>query len=212
MRIRKKTAIVIVGIATIIGGTFYGLSFGGAGQAAGPAPDSVAALKALPPVSAPLQIAQQVQTLAPIVHTDTASATAALRRLLRRLGPDHGDLYAFPTTDGGVCVILSDRGTICPTIGASADQRVTQWALSGGYLNSEGVTLPTEIFGVVGDEVRSVTFDLNGTEVAVPIKNNAYFYDVGDVAPGTPWVASLQFKYADGHVRVQRVPNPLTGD
>jgi hypothetical protein len=139
------------------------------------------------PATVPAEVRAFVAFASRATHTPPETALARLRVLRRALGQRHGDVYAFPSTTGGPCFILTGQGGAC----AQSDlaTRGFTWTVGGG---SDGV--PNSLVGVVADDVVEVQLLVDGRSIPVGIANSVAFAEYSRSGE----TASVLVKYRDG--------------
>jgi hypothetical protein len=158
---------------------------------------------------APADVLENVRKMAAATGGDPAAAVATLRKLRGNLGALRESLYVFRPDGRATCLMLWKRSSTCPTSPETSTPGVL-FMVSGGYpswATADGVAVPSAIVGVAADNVRAISFIQNGRERALPINNNAFFFELEDAAPGERW-STLRIEYVTGTTSTVRVPNP----
>ena len=142
--------------------------------AAGLAPGVSAGVSSLtrpgrPPASVPKEVRDFVDHTARMTQTDPSVALARLRVLRSGLGTTEASVYAYRSSRGSPCFILTGYGGACaqdPRDGMPG----LHWTIGGGH---DGV--PSAIAGIAGDDVTRVELRVDGTAIPVSLENNAVF-------------------------------------
>jgi hypothetical protein len=119
------------------------------------------------------------------------------RLLLTNLGVRKTSLYAWPTTNGWVCVASDDGGASC-TRDFRPGGRGTRTAYEGMDPDTDGVGAPGTLLGVVPDDVSAVKVKVGGVEYPAMVKNNGVFYELADGSCSFWAFQSLTTTYRDG--------------
>jgi len=119
------------------------------------------------------------------------------RLLLTELGVKKTSLYAWPTTNGWVCVAPDDGGGSCIR-DFRPGARGTRTAYMGMDPDTDGVGAPGTLLGVVPDDVSAVTVKVGGVEYPAMVKNNGVFYELADGSCSFWAFQSLTTTYRDG--------------
>ena len=119
------------------------------------------------------------------------------RRLLTELGVGKTSLYAWPTTNGWVCVAPDDGGASCIR-DFRPEGRGTRTAYGGMDPDTDGVGAPGTLLGVVPDDVSAVRVRVGGIEYPAVVKNNGVFYELADGSCSFWAFESLTTTYRDG--------------
>lgn len=117
------------------------------------------------------------------------------RLLLAGLGVGKTSLYAWPTTNGGVCFAWDDGAGGCVHDFAQVEDRA---AFMGIDPDQEGVGAPGTLVGVVPDDVAAAEVKVRGVDQAAVLRRNGVFYELPD-GSCTNWAfESLTLSYRDG--------------
>jgi hypothetical protein len=108
-------------------------------------------------------------------------------RLVGQL-PDGRDVYVVADTRGDLCVLLPAMSMSC---GTSLTPSKPLSAESFG----DGLGKPTIVFGVALDGVNTVSFEMAGHDVTVPVKDNVWVYEG---PPGLTLPEALTAHFSDG--------------
>jgi hypothetical protein len=119
------------------------------------------------------------------------------RLLLTNLGARKRSLYAWPTTNGWVCVAPDDGGASCIR-DFRPEGRGTRTAYMGMDPDTDGVGAPGTLLGVVPDDVSAVTVKVGGVAYPAMVKNNGVFYELADGSCSFWAFQSLTTTYRDG--------------
>jgi hypothetical protein len=130
----------------------------------------VSSLVRLPPVATlPRPVARFVEFSARTRATDPNEAKRRVRKLRSDLGTTHADVYAYTNAAGAPCFILVGEVGLCPARPTDGSPGL-QWTIGGGYPGS-----PSNLVGIVSDDVRTVDLSVDGVAVAVSLRNNVVF-------------------------------------
>ena len=145
-----------------------------AGAAVGLAPGVSAGVGALAgPARAPTAIPDEVRRFvdhtARMTRTDPAQALAGLRMLRSELGSTRASVYAFRSSSGSPCFVLTGYGGACaqsPRDGMPG----LHWTIGGGH-----DSVPSVLVGIASDDVSRVDLRVDGASVPVSLSRNAVF-------------------------------------
>jgi hypothetical protein len=104
-------------------------------------------------------------------------------RLLGEL-PDGHKVYAVPTSKGKLCILVAEYAESC----GDPLTRARPITLT---ISKTGPSSPHVIWGATADDVVSVSFEVGGQPVTVPVENNFYAWEgqatarLGGVSPAT---------------------------
>lgn len=176
---RRRTWIagsVVVGGAALGAGLL--VSHGSAGPAPAPGVSAgVSSLQRLPPATdVPSAVARFVRLAASARGTDPEQALRAVRRLRSNLGRTSSAVYAFESAHGAPCFVLVGHAGACAKT-ASDGTPGLQWTIGGGYGD-----VPSNLVGIVSDDVTGVTLLIDGSAVPVSLKNNVVFGEFSSAA------------------------------
>jgi hypothetical protein len=144
------------------------------GSGGDPAPGVSAGVAALArpaeaPVTIPQEVRRFVEHMARMTRTDPTQALGDLRVLRSGLGSGKASIYAFRSTSGSPCFILTGYGGTCaqdPRDGMPG----LHWTIGGGHDSS-----PSVLVGIASDDVRRVELRVDGVAVPVSLVRNAIF-------------------------------------
>jgi hypothetical protein len=126
------------------------------------------------------------------------------RLLLSGLGVRETSIYAWPTTNGGVCVAPAEGGASCVLRFDRTQGRVS---FLGVDPDEEGVGLPGTILGIVPDDVVSVDIELRGGQQRPAILDrNGFFDELPSGACPMGAFQSLTATYRDGTSKTVAIP------
>jgi hypothetical protein len=116
------------------------------------------------------------------------------RRLADGLGVSRVGVYAFPTTGGHVCFVVSE-GTYAATCVDSLERALgnVQW------LNYSGEGMPQTIAGIASDSVNDVKVVVNGEAQTATLSRNSFFWQ-GAPAVTRDDIDALLVRQSDGEV------------
>lgn len=117
-------------------------------------------------------------------------------RLAGPLGAGRSGLYAFPTTKGAVCFVVTEAVSSSSCVSHFDRSTVSVGALA--YVGPEA-GVPLSVVGLAPNSVHSIAVIVNGVPHAVAISRNAFFYQ----APaGTPITAleAIFVRFDDGTI------------
>jgi hypothetical protein len=97
-----------------------------------------------------------------------------VRQLFADAGRNRVSLYAFPTTNGYVCYVLTESASPGSCVGRFARNQPIAWSVYSGE------TVSPSIAGLVSDEVVSVEVVVKGTERSALLAHGAFFYQPRD--------------------------------
>jgi hypothetical protein len=217
-RLRARiTPIVIVGLLAVLG-LSTAAAYSASHLLSAPAPhlapgvrNDVGSMRTLSPVvDVPAAVLSAVRDSASRSGGDPGDAAQSLRLLVTGAGVTGDQLYAFKGYQGEVCFILWRRMGTCPQGAQTFDQGIV-WAVAGSYpaiVGNRELNVPSAVVGIVADNIASVTLAQGSTSTTLPIVRNAFFYELADVADGTPWDARLLVGYTDGSQKTIALPDP----
>jgi hypothetical protein len=116
------------------------------------------------------------------------------RLLLADLGQTHANLYAWPTTSGGVCTASGEGAGLCVN-GFGAEDRAV---FTGMDPDTPAVGAPLTFVGVVPDDVVAARVTVHGIDHDALVQNNGFFYELSDAADTCAPVDSVTIFYRDG--------------
>ena len=121
------------------------------------------------------------------------------RLLLSGLGVRETNLYAWPTTNDGVCFAWGAGGGGCVLhFTERASQRGARPVFIGIDPDHEGVGAPGTLVGVVPDDVVAVDVLVAGIRHAAVLQNNGLFYELPRGSCTNRAFESLTATYRDG--------------
>lgn len=109
--------------------------------------------------------------------------------------PSGQDIYVITTTSNSLCFVVGP-----PHPEWSCDDPLSRSHPSTVFLYGQDPDITPPTFGIAVDGVTSVSFEANGREVTVPVKDNVWMYP-GDVFASA--MLSLTAHFADGTTVVQ---------
>ena len=149
--------------------------------AGSPAPGVSAGVAALArpaqvPAVVPEEVRRFVDHMARTTRTDPVQALARLRVLRSGLGSSKASVYAFRSSSGSPCFVLTGYGGACaqdPRDGMPG----LHWTIGGGH-----DSVPSVLVGVASDDVSRVELRVDGTAVPVSLESNAVFAEFPQAA------------------------------
>jgi hypothetical protein len=161
----------------------------------------VSSLERLPAVATlPPRVAHFVDVAASARGMDPAQAKTRVRELRTDLGTTHADVYAFASSRGAACFVLTGQVGICPE-SASDGSPGLQWAIGGGYPGD-----PSNLVGIASDDVKRIQLTVDGRDVPTSLQNNVVFAEY----PQSAKLARITIRRRDGSqssVEVQLEPS-----
>ena len=154
---------------------------------------------ALPTAAVPPVVAAEERSLPD--SANLGEAVAGETRLLRSgLGKNRVRIYAFPTTKGGVCTVVTEATTIATCVPKFfPHQGYTGWSLYSGP------STPQTIAGIAADSVTAVEVVVNSRRVDADLKGNSFFWQSEDPALERKAVTALVVQQADGRVHTENL-------
>jgi hypothetical protein len=125
------------------------------------------------------------------------------RLLLADLGETHANLYAWPTTSGGVCTASGEGAGVC--VNGFEDRAV----FMGWDPDTPGVGAPLTFVGVVPDDVVAARVKVHGIDHDALVQSNGFFYELSDAADTCAPVDSVTIFYQDGSS--DTIPDEMIG-
>jgi hypothetical protein len=117
------------------------------------------------------------------------------RLLLSGLGVGNTSLYAWPTTEGGVCFAWDEGAGGCQRHFPRGEHRATFMGIDP---DDEGVGAPGTLVGIVPDDVVAVGVVVRGVRHSAVLERNGLFYELPD-GSCTNWAfEQLVVNYRDG--------------
>jgi hypothetical protein len=117
------------------------------------------------------------------------------RLLLSGLGVGNTSLYAWPTTEGGVCFAWDVGAGGCQLHFPRGEHRATFMGIDP---DEPGVGAPGTLVGIVPDDVVAVDVVVRGVQHSAVLERNGLFYELPD-GSCTNWAfEQLIVKYRDG--------------
>lgn len=117
------------------------------------------------------------------------------RLLLADLGETHTNLYAWPTTGGGVCWAWGEGEGGC-VIGFPVEDRAVFLGIDP---DAPDAGVPGTIVGLVPDDVVAARVNVDGIDHDALVQNNGLFYELADAAAVSCRVVdSVTISYRDG--------------
>ena len=146
----------------------------GRGVTRGPSPGvsaGVAALarRARAPAAIPDEVRRFVDHTARMTRTDPAHALATVRVLRSGLGSSRASVYAYRSSSGSPCFVLTGYGGACahdPRRGMPG----LHWTIGGGH-----DSVPSVLVGIASDDVSRVELRVDGAAVPVSLASNTVF-------------------------------------
>ena len=99
------------------------------------------------------------------------------RLLLSGLGVRHTSLYAWPTTEGGVCFAWDVGAGGCQRHFPRGEHRI---GFMGIDPDDEGVGAPGTLVGIVPDDIVAVDVVVRGVRRAAVLESNGLFFELPD--------------------------------
>jgi hypothetical protein len=121
------------------------------------------------PASIPPEVRLFVAHTARMTQTDEAQALAGLRELRSGLGATGAAVYAYRSSSGSPCFVLTGYGGACaqdPRDGTPG----LHWTIGGGH-----DAAPSVLVGIAGDDVSRVELRVDGAAVPVSLSDNVVF-------------------------------------
>jgi hypothetical protein len=146
---------------------------------------TVAAMERVPPTRAPSRVRFAARRLAERTGGDGDTAVRSLRLLRTELGFARSSLYGFRADGRAVCFLLTQHGAACPTP-TTYNPAGVLWMSGGGtpaWGSRSGFTIPSNIVGLVADNVRRLAYVEDGKRTPLPIRNNTFFMDLSNPEP-----------------------------
>jgi hypothetical protein len=113
-------------------------------------------------------------------------------RLLGEL-PDGSKVYAVPTSKSKLCIVVAESSGSChPPLSRSEPVTFT--------VSKTGPAAPHVVVGAAIDDVISVSFNLGGERVTVPVEGNFYAWE-GEPSEQFKGWSALTVTFADGTTR-----------
>jgi hypothetical protein len=113
-------------------------------------------------------------------------------RLLGEL-PDGSKVYAVPTSKSKLCIVVAESSGSChPPLSRSEPVTFT--------VSKTGAAAPHVVVGAAIDDVISVSFNLGGERVTVPVEGNFYAWE-GEPSEQFKGWSALTVTFADGTTR-----------
>lgn len=128
------------------------------------------------------------------------------RLLFADLGETHANLYAWPTTSGGVCWATGRGEGLCLNHFTPADRG---GAFTGMDADMPGTGAPQTIIGVVPDDVVAARVTVDGIDHDALVRDNGLFYELLDTALTCEAVDSVTLFYQDGSS--DTIPHEMIG-
>jgi hypothetical protein len=193
---KRRLAILCVSIAAPLAATGGGLAAAGAFNYSASGPSG-------PAEPLPLQVTPAAQAMAKVfAETPSAAMPSSVdgevtslvagaplqdalgkvllghgRVLLSNLGPDGRAIYAYPTDNGQVCVVMTGLGDGCMRAFLVGEPV----AVTGGsYADPPQSGPPAEFAGLTQDNVTGVQIVVNGTPHDTVFGNDAWYYRFPD--------------------------------
>lgn len=147
------------------------------------------------PPSVSREIAALADAPQPTSETPGHVITTEGHMLLSNVGQASRAIYAFPTSRGGACFVITGLGEGCKEA-FPVDQPATIDA-DTLYLPSQGAP-PSEIAGLTEDGVTRVQVVVNGVPNDASFGNNAWYYRFPDGETAPTDASELIVTLADG--------------
>lgn len=198
----KKAKLGLVAAAVIVGGLGAALiaTGGFSGSASAFEQPRVAkqmrALNSepLPAGEVPEEV-QRAQQQLPDPRAQGVAIPGHVWRLAAGLGMSRVAIYAFPTTGGAVCLVVSET-THAATCVDSFDRRTG----SVRFVMYEGVGTALTILGLASDAVTSISVLVEASAHEAVLRGNAFFWQSSDPAASSESLTALLVTQADGTV------------
>ena len=97
------------------------------------------------------------------------------RRLAAGLGRNRVGIFAFPTTGGAICFVVSER-----TYAATCVDSFSRAAANVRPIVYSGEDAPVTVAGLATDGVRSVAVIVDGTAEDAALRGNAFYWQAED--------------------------------
>jgi hypothetical protein len=110
-------------------------------------------------------------------------------RLLGEL-PDGHKVYAVPTSKGKLCILVAGSGESCSDP-LTRERPITL------TISKVGPGSPHVIWGAAADDVVSVSFEVGGQPVTVPVENNFYAWE-GQPTARLAGISDATVRFSDG--------------
>lgn len=190
-RILAGSAIAGLALASVVmlSGAFAGGSPGAAEQLA----DMFAT-----PSSA--QIPADVRAMAALPSPDQngVAIMSKIRPVRDDLGPAGSTIYAFPTTKGQVCFVLTGGPASCMP-------RFDHGSNGASYLSFNQAGAPLTVFGLTAPDVVGVDVVVAGTSHPATLGGRAYYYRATDMSVAYTDITALVIRFRDGTSATKQV-------
>lgn len=125
-----------------------------------------------------------------------AAMTKETRLLGTNLGVNRAAMYAFPTGDGSVCVVVSEKTTVstCAPGEGNGVEGVEGGVAWGIY---SGLETPVTVYGLASDSVTAVQVQVDGRFYDVSLENNGIFWQA-DPSVTRESIKALRIHESDG--------------
>ena len=124
-----------------------------------------------------------------------SAITGQVRILADGFGRNAADLYAFPTTHGAVCLVITESTTMETCV---PELRPERGNVEFGIYSGRGVG--QTIVGIAADSVKSVGVVVDGTVYESALRNNAFVWQSRDRRVRRESLAALVIRMHDGTV------------
>lgn len=183
---RGRSRHILLGAT--VAAVFGLVAIAGAASSSSPRPEKLPAAKAMASVFShpstgrvPRAVVAAVTRMAKTVHVGTVIAKHG-RLLLSDLGPKHRSIYAFPTTRGEVCYVITGHGPA--RIRGGLGSGCKKAFLVGEPASIDGGSLyfpptsgpPAELAGLTKDGVRRVQVVVHGTPHRAVFGHDAWYF------------------------------------
>lgn len=183
--------VLSIGLAAVLGATAAGVTFGAVGTSEGPPPltfetqgaaHAMASAFARPAANAmPTDVSNRIAAIASAPETSSDPPGRVVvsegQQLLNNLGPSSRAIYAFPTTTGGVCYVITGVAQGCKhsfPVGEPA-------TIDGDTLYPPSQNGPvSEMGGLTEDDVTNVQVVVNGVAHETSFGDDAWYYSFPD--------------------------------
>lgn len=143
-----------------------------------------------PATQAYMECETEAKPCMPVIHGLLFDTTRVVGQL-----PSGQNIYVVSTTSNDLCFVVGP-----PHPEWNCDDPLSRSHPSTVFLYGQDPEITPPTFGIAVDGVRSVSFEANGREVTVPVKDNVWMYP-GDVFASA--MLSLTAHFADGTTVVQ---------
>lgn len=130
-----------------------------------------------------------------------ALLTNESRLLLTRLGVQHARFYAFLTSKGGVCYVITAGPAGCA-------QEVSRSVPAIGQYDPDrvGAGTPMAFYGLLPNDATAVDIVVDGNPRPAVVAQNAFFYQLGASDPAS--ANAIVIKFRDASAQTLALPEP----